>query len=60
MIEARQSSPCMIFTILASSSTVFMEESSMTWKNTYGGITAFLAAALANSSASSFFVLSMY
>jgi hypothetical protein len=60
MIGARQSSPCMIFTILGSGLTIFMEGSLMSWKNTSGGNTAFLAVALANSSACSFFVLSMY
>jgi hypothetical protein len=60
MIGAHQSSPYIIFTILGFGSTVFTEGSSMTWKNTSGGITAFLAAASTNLSASLFFVLSMY
>jgi hypothetical protein len=47
MIFARQSSAYMIF----------MEGSSITWKNTSGGSTAFLAAVLASSSVSMFFVL---
>jgi hypothetical protein len=51
MIGAHESSPCMMFTILGSGSTVFIEGSSITWKNTSGGSTAFLAAALASSSA---------
>jgi hypothetical protein len=59
MIGAHQSSPCTTFTILGSGSTVFTEGFVMTWKNTSGGSTAFLAAALASSSASVFFALSM-
>jgi hypothetical protein len=55
MIGARQSSPCMMFTILGSDSTVLTEGSLMTWKNTSGGSTIFLVAALANSSISVFF-----
>jgi hypothetical protein len=58
MIGAHQSSPCTTFTILGSGSTVFTE-GFVTWKNTSGGSTAFLAAALASSSASVFFALSM-
>jgi hypothetical protein len=42
-----------------SGSTVFTEGSSITWKNTSGGSTAFLVTALASSSASVFFVLSI-
>jgi hypothetical protein len=59
MIGARQSSPCMIFTILDSGLNVSMEGSSKAWKNTSGGSTAFLVAALASSCAYVFFVLSI-
>jgi hypothetical protein len=60
MIGARQSSPCMMFTILGPGSTVFTEGSLTTWKNTSGGSTTFLAVALSSSSAYVFFVLSIY
>jgi hypothetical protein len=60
MIGACQSSPYMIFTTLSSGSTVFTEGSLITWKNTFGGSIAFLAAALASSSASVFFVFFQY
>jgi hypothetical protein len=46
-----------MFTILGSDSTVFIERWSMVWKNTSGGNTTFLVAALASSSASVLFVL---
>jgi hypothetical protein len=36
MIDTHQSSSCMIFTILGSSSTVVTEGSSMVWKNMSG------------------------
>jgi hypothetical protein len=55
MIGARQSSPCITFTILGSGSTVFMKGPSMVWKNTSGCNAVFLAAALASSSSSVFF-----
>jgi hypothetical protein len=58
MSYAHQSSPCMIFTTLDSGSTIFIDGSLITWKNISGGSTAFLAVALASSSASVFFVLS--
>jgi hypothetical protein len=45
----------MMFTILGSGSIVFMEGSSMLWKNTSSGNAIFLAAAFASSSASVFF-----
>jgi hypothetical protein len=60
MIGARQSSPYMMFTILGSGSTIFTQWSLITYKNTFGGSTAFLVAALASSYASVFFVLSIY
>jgi hypothetical protein len=60
MIGALQSSPCIIFIILGSSLTVFMKGSSITWRNTSGGSTAFLAVAFVSSSASMFFVLYIY
>jgi hypothetical protein len=59
MIGTLQSSPCIMFIILGSGLTVLTEGSSITWKNTSGGSTAFLAAAFASLPASVFFVLSM-
>jgi hypothetical protein len=52
-------SPYIIFIILGSSSTVFMEGSSISWENTSGGRTGFLVVAFTNSSSSMFFVLSI-
>jgi hypothetical protein len=60
MIGAHRSSPCILFTIMGSGSTVFAEGSLITWKNTSGGSTAFLAVALASLSAFVLFVLSIY
>jgi hypothetical protein len=55
MICGRQSSPYMMFTILGSDSTVFMEGTSMVQENTSSGNAIFLAAALASSSTFAFF-----
>jgi hypothetical protein len=55
MIGARQSSPSIMFTILGSGSTVFMEGFLMVWKNTSGCNADMLVTALDNSSASVFF-----
>jgi hypothetical protein len=60
MIGACQSSPCMMFTNLSSDSTIFMERSSMVWKNTSDCNAAFLTTALVSSSASVFFALLIY
>jgi hypothetical protein len=60
MIGACQSSPSIMFTILGSGSTVFTEQSSMLCKSTSDYNVAFLATALANSSTSVLFALSIY
>jgi hypothetical protein len=59
MIGGHQSSPCIMFSILGSGSTAFIEGSSIVCKNTSSGSAVFLAAALASSSASVFFALSI-
>jgi hypothetical protein len=50
----------MMFTILGSDSTVFMEGTSMVQKNTSSGNDIFLVAALASSSTFVFFFLLTY
>jgi hypothetical protein len=59
MIGVVQSVSCMIFIILGYGSTVFMEGSSITWKNTSSGSTAFMVPSFASSSTSVFFDLSI-
>jgi hypothetical protein len=56
MIGALQYSPCIIFIIIGSGSAIFMEGSSINWKNTFSGSTAFLDVAFASSSASVFYL----
>jgi hypothetical protein len=56
----RQSSPSMILISPGSGSTVWMEASSMTWKNTFVGIGVLRPAAFAKSSTSVLLFHSMY
>jgi hypothetical protein len=59
MIGAHESSPWMTFTVLGSDSTIFTEESSSVWKNTFVGSVIFLATTFTSSSALLFFALLM-
>jgi hypothetical protein len=59
MIGAHESSPWMTFTVLGSDSTIFTEESSSVWKNTFVGSVIFLATTFTSSLALLFFALLM-
>jgi hypothetical protein len=59
-MSAHQSSPCIILINLGFGTTVLTKPSSMTWKNIFAGIDVLRAVAFARSSASVFWLLSMF